>query len=211
MSFAAMCVVASMVGVGASPSIEDSTAKADAAPSYDAEFSAEASWASRATFFVVPGFDEPLPSLGDGASATFVYRLRARHPPTFLSRRASLGVGLSASRWSGRSDASTDQAWRVGLPIDFRFDVLTGAVRPWLGFRASYDWVHFTSHGLTSNQLRFGQIYLAGIEVRPTPQLTLGAHGGYRLVDLALVGGDDGEHGMHWFELGAAATWRFGA
>jgi hypothetical protein len=200
-------IVGSLTGAGPTASLASSVSEELPVLSWQGELAAEAGVAGRPSFWVLPeDHHRPLPSLAAGPAVTVLYRLRPLGTESFFTRRVSMGLGFSAARYTG-AGGTTDQAWRVGVPIDFRFDLLTGAVRPWLGYRPSYDLLRSVTQGQRTNEFRFGMTYGVGVEVQPTQKLTLGVRGGYRLVDFPLAGGAD--DGARWFEVGAGASWRF--
>lgn len=162
-------------------------------------------WNSRPTAYVLPdGPSGPVPSLGAGTEVSVLFRLRpleASHP---LFERASLGLGLAFSRWQQR-EGGADTAISLGVPLDLRFDLLTGGVRPWVGFQPLYYVFSGASADEQDPHFRFAVTSQLGLEVRASRALSLNLTAGYRPVDSAFSKTLE----FRFARLGAGIEWRF--
>lgn len=189
--------------LAAAPPSEEVSAQV-ARPLFDLEVTANHFSAPGMYYSVASPDPAPLPALSQGASASLLF-LISPVDSTWLSERLTVGVGAWWTQW--QLPNSERSMWQLGLPIDTRFKLLTGPVRPWVGVRNTWAWMDGSAMPEGTGRVTWSYALRAGVEVRPNTAWAIGAHAGWNTQNAPALGAATY---MQWVELGLSVSHRFG-
>lgn len=117
------------------------------------------------------------PGLGQGMGVSALISLHGNQErtPAWMVERASMSFGLNAITWPQQGEAS---AYSLTFPIEFKLDLLTGRVRPFVGMEYRLGWLAPPPSLSETGLFVLFMEPIGGVEVLATDRLRVGAHAG---------------------------------